>query len=376
MTDKQRKLILIGGGVFVIYIFAAAQPVPVETVLSHRWFRSLNYPIAMSSDTAGGHYEISGLLPFFLGNRSSGHFGYVDKDGNFTVNQGLKAHKDVYLSAANWAEHDVIPNIIEVWNPLNQLVLKIESGWGYPMFLDERIFLVNSEQNSLAAVDNTGKILWVYDFAAQITAIDAANGFILAGLLNGTVEVLNNQGQRIFSFEPGGSRISVIYGCAISQDGSQLALISGVDLQRFLLLERYGEVNPEQSGGIDYKVIYHEFLEEGFRRPVHIEFIDNDSRIAFERQGGLGLYEIRSRTSLKLPLDGEIKELDAVGSDRLLFLITAQGKLQKKLVAIRLPGTIIIEAPFKSENTFLGRQDSRIYVGGNMTLASFELEKK
>lgn len=377
MTEKQKQLILIGVSFFIVYIFAAARPIPIETILSPRWFISLesNYPIA-AADNVSADQEEPELLPFYLGGQQGRHFGYVDKHGNFTINQDLKGNRDVSFSADSWVEYDAIPHTLEVRNPLNQLILKIEGGRGYPLFLDQRIFLVGSGQNSLSALNDSGAVLWTYDFAAPVTVIDAASGFVLAGLLDGTVEVLNHQGKRIFFFEPGGSRRSVIYGCAISQDGSRLAVISGIDLQRFLLLERYGNENPEQSGGIEYKVIYHEFLEEGFRRPVHIEFIDNDSRIAFERQGGVGLYEIRSRTSLKLPLAGEIKELDTVGSDRLLFIITAQGELQKHLVAVRLPGTIIIEAPFKSKNSFLGRRDSRIYVGGNMTLASFELEKK
>ncbi|MDR0568217.1 MAG: WD40 repeat domain-containing protein [Spirochaetaceae bacterium] len=372
MTDKQKQWLVAGAGVFLAYIFIGAQPIPEETVLGHRWFKSLesNYP--MPVDASAENQE---LLPFFLGSRTAGHFGYVDKEGNFTVNQSLKGNRNVYLSPSAWAEHDAIPGTIEVRNPLNQPAAVIPGGLGYPMFLDKRMFLVNSGLNSLSALNETGGIQWTYDFAAQITVIDGANGLILAGLLNGTVEVLNDQGKRIFAFEPGGSRISVIYGCAMAQNGSRFAVISGVDLQRFLLLERYSDAG-DSAGGVEYKVIYHEFLEEGFRRPVHIEFVDNDERIAFERQGGLGLYEIRSRTSLKLPLAGEIKELDSIGNDRLLFLVTSQGKLEKRLVAIRFPGTIIIEAPFKSEYTFLGRQDSRIYIGGNMTLAAFELEKK
>ena len=368
MTDKQKKLLVIGAIFFIIYIFVAARPIPEETILNPKWFISLesNYPVPNPDTDAE-------FLPFFLGSRAGGHFGYVDKDGNFTINRALRGNRGVSLSTTNWAEYDALPNSIEVRNSLNQSVLTIENAQGYPLFLDNRIFIVGNVQNSLSALDNEGQILWTYDFASIITAVDAADGFVLAGLLDGTVEVLNNEGRRIFFFEPGGSRRSVIYGCAISKDASRLAIISGIDLQRFLLLERHGTA---QSSNIDYKVVYHEFLDEGFRRPVFVKFIDNDSRIVFERQGGLGIYEIRSRTSLHMPLQGEIKQIDSVGSDRLLFLITSQGELDRRLVAVKLPKTIILSAPFKSEYTFLGRQDSRIYVGGNMTLASFELEKR
>lgn len=365
-------MILIGVSFFVVYIFVAARPVPIETILSPRWFISLesNYPVT-KPDSVLNLDELQ-LLPFKMGDHNGGHFGYVDKDGNFTINQVRKENGDVSLSADNWAEYDAIPHSIEVRNPLNQTLLKIEGVQGYPLFLDQRIFFLNNEGSSLFALNDSGSVIWTYDFATTITVIDAAGGFVLAGLLDGTVEVLDDQGRRVFLFEPGGSRISVILGCAISKDGSQLAIVSGIDLQRFLLLERYGG----DSGTTEYKVIYHEFLEEGFRRAVHVRFIDNDSRIAFERQGGLGLYEISSRTSLKLPLEGEIKTIDDIGSDRLLFLITAQSEQQKRLVAVRFPGTVILEAPFKSENIFLGRQGSRVYVGGGTTLATFELEKK
>lgn len=349
---------------FVGYVLIAARPVPVETILSPQWLSSLEsaYPDASGRDEAPENRD---LIPFQLGNR----FGYVGADGRFTINQERGGY--ISLSKEYWAEYDPVPGVIEVRNPLNEKILTIENPQGYPLFLDKKIFLLNNEQNSLSALDDGGKVRWTYDFAAPITVIDAAAGFILAGSLDGTVEVLNDQGQRIFFFEPGGSRLSVILGCAISRDGSKLAIISGIDDQRFLLLDRFGD-----AGSTEYRVIYHEFLDDGFRRAVHVSFIDDDTRIVFECQGGLGIYHINTRTNVKIPLEGEIAALDGTGSDRLLFAVTSQSKQQKRLVAIRLPGTIIIEAPFKSGTAFLSREGSRIYVGGGMTLASFELDKK
>jgi hypothetical protein len=163
----------------------------------------------------------------------------------------------------------------------------------------------------------------------------------------------------------------VILGCAISRDGSKLAVISGIDDQRFLLLDRFGDAESTE-----YKVLYHEFLDDEFRRPVYVSFIDDDNCIAFERQGGLGIYNINTHTGIKIPLEGEIVALDGSGKDHLLFAVTSQSKTRKRLVAIRLPGTVIIEAPFKSETAFFSREGSRIYIGGGMTLASFELDKR
>lgn len=363
---KKRKTYWLTAGVlfFIAYVFIAARPVPVETVLRQRWLTSLEstYPDVPGGEDSPDNRE---LIPFFLGNR----FGYVYPDGRFTINQVKKG--DVSLSPSYWAEYDPIPERIEIRNPLNKGILELEAPRGYPLFLDEKIFLLDNEQTSLSALDDSGKVIWTYDFASPLTVIDAAAGLILAGSIDGTVEVLNNQGRRVFIFEPGGSRLSVILGCAISGDGSKLGIISGIDDQRFLLFDRFGE-----GENIDYKVVYHEFLDDGFRRAVHISFIDQDRYIVFERQGGLGIYDIISRRGFKIPLDGEVLSLDGTGGDRLLFVISSQSKQEKRLVVIKLPETVIIEAPFKSETAFLSREGSRIYVGGGMTLVSFELDKR
>jgi hypothetical protein len=346
---------------FIIYVFIAAQPVPVETVLTSRWLISVESNFADVPNANPEGAQGAALFPFRLGNR----FGYVDAGGRFAVNQEKKG--EVALSGDNWAEYEAVPETIEVRDPRNNTVLTIRGARGYPMFLDKRILLVNSEQNALSAVDEAGEIRWTYDFAAPLTCVDAAAGLILAGSLDGIVELLDDQGQMVFFFVPGGSRRAVIQGCRISSDGSKLAIISGIDDQRFLLLERFGDT---------YKVVYHEFLEDGFRRAVHLAFIDHDTRVVFEREGGLGIFEIGARTSVKLPLEGEIAAIDESGTGGLIFIITSGPDRQKNLLAVGFPGTVLIDTPFKSETIFLGRHDSRLYIGGGMTLASFELDRR
>jgi hypothetical protein len=364
MSKKIKYLcFIIVASIFVIYVFVASRPIPAETILTPQWFISLesNYSTAKPVDSS----QNTALVPFRLGNR----YGYVDAAGNFAINQAQQGY--VSIASDYWAEYGAIPESITVYNPANEIKVTINDTHGYPMFLDKRIFLVNSERTSLSALDDSGQIAWTHDFSSLITTIDAANGFVIAGLLHGEVEILDSRGQRVFSFEPGGSRLAVITGCGISKDATRIAIVSGIDPQRFLLLERYGD-----TGNIEYKTVYHQFLEEGTRQPVHVEFVDNDRRVAFERQGGLGLYDISARTSLKVPLEGRIIEIDKIGDERILFLLTAQNGTEKRLVAVRLPGELIFEAPFRSSNFFLNRQGSRIYIGGNMTLASFGLEKK
>jgi len=344
---------------FVTYFFVAARPVTEETILVPRWITSLEstYPIRL-----GDFPPVAGLLPFQIGSR----FGFVGNDGQFTINEISQGY--ISISERFWAAYTANPLYIQVMNPQNGLVLTIENPRGYPLFLDDRIFIVGSEQNSLTAIGLNGQELWHHDFRAPITSIDAAGGRILAGTLDGTIELLDSHGRPVITpFEPGGSRLQVIFGVAISNDASRLAVISGIDNQRFLLLEQAGDI---------FRVVHHEFLGVGFRRPVHINFADNDRKVVFERQDGLGIFDIASRTTINLSLEGEIKVLDDGGEAPYLFVITSQGQNQMRFVTIRYPGVIIIDAPFESSTAFFARRDSKLYLAGDSTMASFELGRR
>ena len=346
---------------FVAYTFIAARPITRETVLQPRWISSLELGQPVNLEQFSGQGDGS-LLPFSLGER----FGYVGDDGSFAINQIRRAN--ISLSDNAWAEYESLPSGVQVLNPRNETLVNIENINGYPLFLDNRMFLLGVEQSSIIALGPGGEELWTYDFPAPVTFIDGSNGHILAGTVDGAVILLGPSGIPLFSpFEPGGSRLSVILGGAISRDASRLAIISGIDEQRFLLMERSGDI---------YRVIYHEFLGEGFRRPVHISFVDNDSKVAFERIGGLGIYDIYTRNAVTLDLDGELIILDNSGGDRFLFLISSPAPGEKRFITIRYPGTIVSEAPFTSENAFFARRNNKLYLGGDTAMISFELERR
>ncbi|MDR0443791.1 MAG: PQQ-like beta-propeller repeat protein [Treponema sp.] len=372
--DKKRARFVVVFVLFAVYFFGAARPIPLETVLSPRWISSLEAGDPVIID--GIAQQLPGVLPFTLGN----HFGYVDSAGYFPINK-IKTG-NIYLSEKQWVEYDAEPSKIDIMNVDGETTASIDDPRGYPVLLDNRVFILGSEQNSLSEIDKNGNALWTYDFSAPLTCIDAAAGLVLTGSIDGVVEILDLNGRRIFFFEPGGSRFSVILGCALSSNGLRLGIICGIEDQRFLLLERYGGASGE------YKVIYHEFLDTGFRRPVHIEFIDQDRRVIFERPLGIGCYNIKSRRGIRIPLNGTIAAIENSGDQGFLFLICSDSVQQKKLIGIKFPqdrwlpltvsmrDMIFLEAAFKSDNVYLNRTGNSIVAGGGATLISFDLEKK
>jgi len=383
---KRRVKVIIIIIIFILYFFTAARPVPRETVLAHRWISSLaqsalgDFLMEAEEKPQAEPLVLSGdLIPFSLGAR----FGYADDLGQFALN--MVKTNDIYLSPAMWSQYGAEPVDILISDIRQNTEIKIENARGYPVLLDDRVFIFGSEQNSLSEIDEYGRTKWIYEFGAPLTCMDAASGLVLTGSLDGVVEVFNSGGERIFYFEPGGSRYSVILGCALSENGSLIGIICGIEEQRFLLFERFG------SAGGEYKIIYHEFLGSGFRRPVRVQFIDNDARAVFERVGGIGSYSIKTRRTIVIPLDGDIAAFDESGDNGLFFLITSHPYQNNKLIGIKFPqekwfglsgfapeDSIFLKAPFKSENVFLGRtKDGRAVVtGGGTTLISFNLEEK
>jgi len=368
---------------FVTYFLIASRPVPREKILAPGWLSSLEKnssvdfgnPLLIQSSGASEQ-----ILPFTLGS----HFGYINSSGKFVINK-IKT-SDIYLDKKMWTEYDIVPSSIEIKNILQETLIKIENIKGYPVLLDNRVFILGSDQNELSEIDPFGNILWTYEYGAPLTCIDVAAGLVLTGSIDGIIEVLDSRGNRIFYFEPGGSRYEVILGCAISRNGSRIGIISGIDRQRFILLER-----STNTGG-EYRVVYHEYMETGFRRPVHILFIDEDRRVVFEREGGIGCFNIRSRHGVFIPLDGEITVIEEAGDQGLLFLVISRDI--NELIGIKIPqdkvlskpadmrNAIFLRAPFKSEDVFLSRIQisgsgtSMLVVGGGKTLISFILEDK
>ena len=349
----------------LIYFFGAARPVPLENVLFPRWVSSLESGEIMHLQEAA---EDMHLIPFLLGNR----FGYVDGGGRFTVNKTTNA--GVSFADDRWAEYHSELDSIEIRDVNDNIINVIYDPRGYPFFLDGRNFLIGKEQNSISEVSSYGGILWTHEFEAPLICVDAAAGLLVAGTLNGVVSVLDSGGNLIFSFAPGGSRYEIILGSAISSDGSRIGIISGIDPQRFLVLERHG--GGLAGAGIAYRVVYHEFLDTGFRRPVHISFIENDRWIVFERGEGLSFFRIGSRQSSIVELQGEVRAIDTVGGGGIFFAVVAYTEDQKKLVSINLPARMNLMAPFRSRDVFLRRTDTALFIGGGESLASFSLERK
>ena len=375
MHDKKRRrnIVIAIAAAFVAYCVFAVRPVPTETVLAPRWLASIEAGAATVLGEGGGE---SGAphppVPFALG----GRHGYVDRDGRFLLN--METEGQVAMSPERWAQFGAEPGRLEIRGPAGDTVAVVEDPGGYPFFLDGRNFVIGREQSSISEIGMDGSTAWTFDFPGVVTVADAAAGLLLAGSLDGVATLVDGQGRQAFSFEPGGSRFPAILGAAISADGQRIAVLSGVDSQRFIVLERFG---AGACGALDFRVVYHEFLGEGLRRPARVAFVEGGRYVAFEREGGLGIYSVASRSTRSVRIPGELRALDE-GGQGMLFAVFARpdgsSPEAKELVGVRVAGRaprVAMRAPFRSSGAALGRAGGRIVVGGDRALAAFDLER-
>jgi hypothetical protein len=357
LTEKNKKAILLAAGlaVFAGYFIAAARPLETETVLKPEWYASVEtgFPMDSAADAA------QRLTPFQL----AGRFGYVDDAGRFLINREQKGY--VSMSPSYWSEYTSIPASLDIMTPGGTEAFTIDNPGGYPLFLDGRLFVLGKDQCSVSAYSSSGALEWTYESAAPITDMDAAGGLVLLGSLDGAIELLGSSGQRVFYFVPGGSRLEVILGCRISRDGSLLAVVSGIDEQRFLLLEKSGN---------SYNTVYHEFLGVGFRRGIQMAFIGGDSYCIFECEGGAAIANTRGNRNIRrIKISGDI--IDIADTPQLVFCVSSPGSDKKNLTAISLDGGLIMNAPFKSGETFLYPGSGGVILGGGKVIASFSLDE-
>ncbi|MCK5736860.1 MAG: hypothetical protein KAH21_10290, partial [Spirochaetaceae bacterium] len=143
--------------------------------------------------------------------------------------------------------------------------------------------------------------------------------------LDGRVELIDDSGSVILKYRPGGSRVEAIYAGALSGDGLRIALISGLDPQRFILME-------ERKNG--YRPVAHHDTGTDFRRSVSIGFVRNGKQVIYENNGYVDVVDLNSYGFHSLELSGRLVNwIDNLVSDTLLLMGKDGGTVTMKMLS-------------------------------------------
>jgi hypothetical protein len=255
----------------VLYFLLFPYPLGRELVVRPRWAVPVPTAAVIAPDPGAPSWQ------YQLGNR----FGFLMNDGS-ALYAGTALYK-VALSTSGFVNYTRLGTDWILQDTAGRRITSF-SGSGYPLLGPDgtRIFNVKSDLSGIIELDRSGGTLWGRDFPAPMTSASIQGDFLLVGLMNGSLHLINRQGSPVFESSPGGSRIPVVLGTALSPDGTFIAAVCGIGPQKLVVFRRH-------NGG--YAPLPVRELASDYRREVRMGFSPDSRYLFFESPDGAGLYD-------------------------------------------------------------------------------------
>lgn len=335
----------------LLYIFFAATPLSKEYQFVPAWNLNLSSPV---SENIGADEEISS---FVLGQSA----GYFTEDGKIALYKTFPSR--ITISDSYYAVYNTEASNVDFYDRKGNKAGVID-GAGFPFICDDRIYLMLPGGASYSLCNSDGSIKWTCENIVTLTAFSSNKNFTISGYANGVVKVMNNyDGNTEFTFVPGGSDYSVIYGADVSENGKYIATLSGQENQRFMITQREGDQT---------KVIFHEYLDKELNRRTLVRFSKDGKRVFYNYKGGLGIYDLERNSTLKLPLSDKIIAFEE--GENLLFVL---GQKEKTFTVYIVEKTNTFEGSFSFEanNAFIKAMGNALYIGKDNSISKITLKK-
>ncbi len=279
-------------------------------------------------------------------------FGYVGPDGAL-LHVGQRLFQ-VALSQAGYINFARMGTDWIFRDPRGERMASF-SGNGYPLLSDDgsRVLVVSSDLTGIRELDKSGDTVWSRDFPAILTSVSLQGDFLLVGLLNGSLQLLNRTGAPVYQAPPGQSAIPVIYGCAVSRDGSYIASLSGIRPQELTVLGRSGS---------SYARALRVTLPTDFRREVRMGFSPDSRCLYYESAGSVGLVEPGAAGVSSIPLPGRLAGAAFLDDARVAAFVSRAGQRANLRLVSPFLLTFASES-FPAGDLFLGTVGGQLLLG-------------
>jgi hypothetical protein len=350
------KVMLIISGVILLYIILFPISLTREVVVAPVWYDELT-----AADPAVRQEAVQGpVVPFRVGNL----FGYVDLKGQL---QHLgEVLFDVTQSDTAFINYPRVPENLNLQNTRGDVVASLPAD-GYPLLHPEgdKLFMFTKDSMGIRELNRTGQELWSAEFASLITSLSIVKEHVLVGLVNGKLKLFDNQGSLLYDAKMVSSQMPVVLGCAASNDGMELAGVSGLHPQKFFFVQREKFNNP---------VLFTTDLASDFRREVQVKFSQNGKYCFFEQEYGLGIFDVKTKTIKHFtPAGKRIQSAAAVERGRITGLeeLEATGHLcllwekqkQTEIFLLQPVNLLFYRETIPFQNVFLKAHANHLFIG-------------
>ncbi|MBU0956352.1 MAG: hypothetical protein KKI09_13060 [Spirochaetes bacterium] len=360
---KPRPLLLIAllcaVGFIVFMVFP--EPLAAEISMEPQWCRSFNtstvdqttqqaLPQSSSQTKAPADLAEAEANNTPIGFRAGSRYGYFTSEGYFpvlaTVQGGVAVADKAFVS---WSSAPSSPRILQ--QPDSTSIAELPLG-SVPFFSGESLFAVSADALSLQHYNQAGIRLWSYELSSHVSAFARGRTLTALGMLDGSIDVVDQAGQQQLRFYPGGSRLEVLLGLAISEEGDYIASLSGLDPQRLVVLGR-GE------GG--YRVVSHRYLETAFRTPSSVAILPGAPYVVYRDAGGVGVSALDGSFTGLLPADVETFDLYPAHHHGVYYLVVHAGA-KSELLSFRPPARLLGRSSLPDNTEFVRIIGDTMYI--------------
>ncbi len=337
--------------ILVSYFFIFGRPLPVEISVVPEWSLDLNKSSFSDPDPD------SSPGPFKLNDS----FGYIYNDGRLTYLEksmyGVAIDKNGFINYSRQNDLLVVRN--SEGDFLNTITIP-----GYPFFSGGRRFIIFYDNSRISEIDESGALLWEKSFGALITSVHAVSGYIFVGTIDGKFQIMDNAGETLFTYADNKSRINVIYGGAVSDNGELFLTLSGIDPQVVSLW-----VKDNSS----YRVESRWAVSEEVRRQASMGFSEDGQFAYVEAENTFLVVDLKKKRLKSINLSGRLQSVDFPGDDSLIHVL-GKDDSGYYLTAFETSGNQLFFKRLDGEDIMFKKDSSVIVLGIGSRLFGFSVE--
>lgn len=344
---KKSFIILI----FFGYFFVFGRQLNPEISFIPLWVESLE-----SEEVRGK--EVKGR---FIDFQLDGKFGYLNSDGEVLFSENLL--NGVAIDNNGFINYSRQNDVLVLKDVEGQFLSTVEIS-GYPYFAAKRRFVISYDSNGLSEIGDDGSIVWRKAFSSSISSVSATNTSALIGTVNGKIQLLESNGNVLFSYDSKGSRINVVYGGSVSLDGEVLITVTGIDPQLLSLWKKSDK---------EYQVQSTWSLKSELRRHSVTGFSDDGLYAYVEADSEVLVIELKNKKLSSIPMTGRLQNIYFYGNSNLIYFL-GKDESGSYIMISETDGNILYYQRLSGDEVMLKKDLNRIILGIDKNLISYELE--
>ncbi len=312
-----------------------------------------------------GLKDISSLaVPFRLG----GYYGFHDWELNLLsydiLNQPLPLSYQI-LGNDFYLDFSSIPNYVVVRDIARREIGRFLDV-GNAFIIKDNIYQFSNESHSLYRYSRNGSQEWRSDLLPYISSLDNnVMGDTLVSYVNGRVVLLDKNGKMDNEYISSGSRINSIYGGALSPDSQNIALIAGLDQQRFVFLKKQQET---------YLFEYAKELPNQLRNSQWLRFSDYSLYVFYNSSQGFAVYDYGYKEHRLYREDGFLNQFGEQGEQLNIQFFVFGSPEGGNLIAVHGTQGELLRLKLRGQNYSLQVKKDIIYFGQDNLIASYRTE--